>query len=78
MTMQVKLETFLREAPIELGVETHGVRICFLYSDRGPDIFEKDGFANDAIALQWGKNMVADFVKSCPGATAQEEPCTSK
>ena len=67
--IKVKLETFQREG------KGWGTRICFLYPDRGPDIFEKDGLPTEQVAMQWGRDMVLDTVKSIPGATAQEDPC---
>lgn len=69
--LEVKVETFTRL----INGMPYGVRICFLYQDRGPEIFEKEGFPTEPMALQWGKGMVAEFAKSFPGAEIMEEPC---
>lgn len=67
--VKVKVETFHRVG------RGYGCRICFMYADRGPEIFEKDGLPTELVALQWGKDMVKATVESIPGATAREEPC---
>ena len=62
-SFQVKIETFQR---LERG---WGVRICFLYEDRAPEIFEKDSFPTELVAHTWGNDMVMDAIKSLPEGT---------
>lgn len=69
--IKVKVETFERAG------RGWGARICFLYEDRGPEIFEKDGFPADAVAFAWAKQLVQDTAKSIPQATLKEDaPCS--
>ena len=68
-SVNVKVETYQTDG------KGHGVRICFLYTDRSPEIFQKDGFPSEGAAHQWGKNLVHTAVQEIPGATAQEAPC---
>ena len=62
-SFEVKVETFQR---LHKG---WGVRICFLYQDRAPDIFEKDSFPTELVAHTWGNSMVLDAIKSLPAGT---------
>ncbi len=64
--VQVKLETFQSPG------RGFGVRVCFLYDDAGPEIFQKDQFFREQFAMAWGKQLVQNFVKQLPGSTIEE------
>lgn len=62
---QAKVETYQKG-------DKWGYRVCFLYDDRAPEVFEKDGFESEDQAFDFGNFLVKETIASIPGGVILE------